>query len=136
MLLNKLFRQTRRAQRGMSLIEIMVVVTILGLVAGAIAVAVIPQLGEAKRKTAKTEIARIEQALDLYHVSKGRYPGTDEGLEGLVTEKKLKRLQKDPWGNDYVYMYPGVKNTDSFDIVSYGEDGKPGGAGEAEDISN
>jgi general secretion pathway protein G len=147
MTLRKLFRRTRRAQRGMTLLEIMVVITILGLIAGAITVAVIPQLAKAKRERASTDIKSIENALDLYKVQKGRYPGTDEGLGGLITEKMLKKQRSDatadcklgvcdPWGRDYVYLYPGAKNADGYDIISYGGDGRSGGDGDDADISN
>jgi general secretion pathway protein G len=126
----------RKAERGMTLIEIMVVVVILGLIAAAVAVNVVGSLGEAKVRTAKTDLHTIENCLDLYKVEKGRYPSTEEGLQALVTAGKCKAGLKDPWGHDYVYMYPGQTHPESFDIKSYGADGQAGGDGENADIVN
>ena len=125
----------RALERGMTLIEIMVVVVILGLIAAAVSVNVMGQLGEAKIRQANTDIHTIENCLDLYKLEKGRYPTTEEGLAAVVAAGKCKSI-KDPWGNDYVYLYPGQVHTDSFDIKSYGADGKPGGDKENADIVN
>ncbi len=124
------------AQRGMTLIEIMVVITILGLIAAAVAVNVVGQLSDAKIKQAKTDLHTLENCLDLYKVDKGRYPTSDEGLAAVVAAGKCKAGLKDPWQHDYVYMYPGQVHTDSYDIKSYGSDGQPGGEGENADIVN
>jgi general secretion pathway protein G len=126
----------RKAERGMTLIEIMVVVVILGLIAAAVAVNVVGSLGEAKVRTAKTDLHTIENCLDLYKVEKGRYPSTEEGLQALVSAGKCKAGLKDPWGHDYVYMYPGQVHPESFDIKSYGADGQAGGDGENADVVN
>jgi general secretion pathway protein G len=126
----------RRRERGMTLIEIMVVITILGLIAAAVAVNVVGQLSDAKIKQAKTDLHTIENCLDLYKVDKGRYPSTEEGLQAVVAAGKCKANLKDPWQHDYVYMYPGQVHQDSFDIKSYGADGQPGGEGESADIVN
>src|SRR6266542_4775258 len=115
----------RRRERGMTLIEIMVVITILGLIAAAVAVNVVGQLSDAKIKQAKTDLHTIENCLDLYKVDKGRYPSSEEGLQALVTAGKCKAQLKDPWKHDYVYLYPGQVHPDSFDIKSYGSDGQP-----------
>jgi general secretion pathway protein G len=128
-------RKRRTAERGMTLIEIMVVVVILGLIAAAVTVNVMGALAESKMKQAKTDLHTIENCLDLFKLEKGRYPSTEEGLAALVTAGKCKNV-KDPWGHDYVYLYPGQLHPDSFDIKSYGGDGKPGGDGEAADIVN
>src|SRR5512135_1109055 len=95
------------AERGMTLIEIMVVITILGLIAAAVAVNVVGQLSDAKIKQAKTDLHTIENCLDLYKVDKGRYPSTEEGLQAVVQAGKCKAGLRDPWGHDYVYLYPG-----------------------------
>jgi general secretion pathway protein G len=124
------------AQRGMTLIEIMVVITILGLIAAAVAVNVVGQLADAKIKQAKTDLHTLENCLDLYKVDKGRYPTSDEGLAAVVAAGKCKAGLKDPWQHDYVYMYPGQVHADSYDIKSYGSDGQPGGDGENADIVN
>jgi general secretion pathway protein G len=124
------------SQRGMTLIEIMVVITILGLIAAAVAVNVVGSLSEAKVKQAKTDIHTLENCLDLYKIDKGHYPSTEEGLPALVTAGKCKAQLKDPWGSPYVYLYPGQIHPDSYDIKSYGADSQPGGEGENADIVN
>ena len=124
------------AQRGMTLIEIMVVITILGLIAAAVAVNVVGQLSDAKIKQARTDLHTLENCLDLYKVDKGRYPSTEEGLQTVVAAGKCKAGLRDPWGHDYVYLYPGQAHPEGFDIKSYGGDGQPGGEGENADIVN
>ncbi len=132
----------RRAPRGMTLIEIMVVMVILGIIAAAVAVNVTGRLAEAKQKQATTDVNNIaSQGVDAFKVMRGRYPTTEEGLKILVQEGFLKPNSsdgslKDPWNHDYVYLYPGQLHPDSFDIKSYGGDGKPGGEGENADIVN
>jgi general secretion pathway protein G len=120
----------------MTLIEILVVITILGLIAAAVAVNVVGQLGEAKIKQARTDLHTLENCLDLYKIDKGRYPTTEEGLQAVVAAGKCKPRIKDPWGHDYVYLSPGQAHADSFDVKSYGADGKGGGEGENADIVN
>jgi general secretion pathway protein G len=133
----KPIRAARRgSQRGMTLLEIMVVITILGLIAAAVAVNVVGQLDEAKVKQAKTDLHTLENCLDLFKIDKGRYPTTEEGLTALVTAGKCKANLKDPWGNPYVYLFPGQAHPDSFDVKSYGADGQAGGEGKAADIVN
>lgn len=129
-------RVARAAQRGMTLIEIMVVITILGLIAAAVAVNVVGQFEDARIKQAKTDLHTIENCLDLYKVDRGRYPSTEEGLQAVVTAGKCKAGLKDPWQREYVYMYPGQIHPESFDIKSYGADGAPGGEGANADIVN
>ncbi|HWV38968.1 MAG TPA: type II secretion system protein GspG [Vulgatibacter sp.] len=110
--------------RGMTLIEIMVVVFILGLIATVIAVNVGGVSDSAKVETAKLDIKGFEQALDLYMLKKGSYPSASEGLNVLYTEGILKgSLKKDPWGRDYVYLYPGQRNPKGYDLYSYGSSG-------------
>ena len=130
------YRAAAAAPRGMTLIEIMVVITILGLIAAAVAVNVVGQLSDAKIKQARTDLHTLENCLDLFKVDKGRYPSTEEGLQAVVTAGKCKAGLRDPWGHDYVYLYPGQVHTDRFDIKSYGGDGAPGGDGENADIIN
>ncbi|HLM42599.1 MAG TPA: type II secretion system major pseudopilin GspG [Myxococcaceae bacterium] len=125
-------KQQRRRQRGMTLIEIMVVITILGLIMAAVGVAVIPKLDEAKQDTARLDIANINQALKLYYTKKGKYPDTGTGLRALVDTNNLERIPTDPWGKEYVYMNEGGKPV----IVSYGADGTAGGEGPDADISS
>jgi general secretion pathway protein G len=129
-------RSARAAARGMTLIEILVVITILGLIAAAVAVNVVGQLGEAKVKQAKTDLHTLENCLDLFKIDKGRYPTTEEGLQSVVAAGKCKPRLKDPWGHDYVYLCPGQLHPESFDLRSYGADGQPGGEGENADVVN
>jgi general secretion pathway protein G len=133
--------RTRRAERGMTLIEIMVVLVIIGLVASAVAVNVVGRLGEAKTKQAETDVRNIaSQGVDAYRVMRGRYPTTEEGLNALIQEKFVKANKGgklvDPWGREYIYLQPGQAHPDAFDVKSYGADGQPGGEGENADIVN
>jgi general secretion pathway protein G len=124
--------QRRRRNRGMTLIEIMVVITILGLIAAAVGVAVIPKLDEAKVDTARLDIGNIQGALKLYYAKKGNYPDTATGLKALVDTNNLESIPKDPWGNDYMYLNEGGKPV----VISYGADGAQGGEGTGADISS
>ncbi|MFP2907701.1 type II secretion system protein GspG [Pyxidicoccus sp. 3LFB2] len=125
-------KQQRRRSRGMTLIEIMVVITILGLIAAAVGVAVIPTLGEAREDRAALDIKSIETALKLHYAKTGRFPDTASGLGALVESRTLEQLPKDPWQNDYVYLNEGGRPV----ILSYGADGAAGGEGENADISS
>jgi len=130
----------RRLERGMTLIEIMVVVIIIGLIGTAVAVNVIGRLNEAKVQTAKSDLAKIADSLDQYKMMRNTYPSGEEGLDVLIREKFLKANKdgkiKDPWGKDYIYLYPGQAHADSFDVKSYGADGAPGGEAENADLVN
>jgi len=132
----------RAAPRGMTLIEILVVLVILGLIATAVAVNVVGRAEKARIDRAKTDVQRIaSDGIEAFKVMRGRYPTTEEGLKLLIDERFLKsnapdgRL-KDPWDKDYVYLYPGQAHPDAFDVKSYGADGQPGGEGENADIVN
>ena len=135
--------------RGFTLIEIMVVIIILGILAMYVAPKLMGRPDEAKQVRAKMDIAALETALKLYKLDNGIYPGTEQGLTALVQlpesgiiPKKWRqggylekgKVPKDPWGNDYVYLAPGLKG--DFDIISYGADGVPGGENENKDINN
>jgi len=109
----------KAASRGMTLIEIMVVLVILGLIAGAIGYNVFERLKDAQRQTATLDLKSISNGVDLYHVETGQWP---ESLQQLVP-KFLKDVHKDPWGVDYVY----VKSGDGYDVYSYGPDKAQGG---------
>ncbi len=128
----------RKAERGMTLVEIMVVVIIISLVAGIVGVQVFNSLGTAKNKVAATQIKQISEALELYKLSFHAYPSTGEGLQALISPKGnakpfMPQVPKDPWDRDYVYIFPGTGNRNGFDIISYGEDGVQGGG---DDITN
>ena len=124
-------------QRDMTLVEIMVVVVIIGLIAGVVSVQVFGQLEDANIKTAQTQLKSIENALDLYRLSNRGYPSTAEGLGVLAAPKSgapvMSEIPKDPWGNDFIYLYPGTQNSGKFDLMSYGPDGVQGGG---DDIGN
>ncbi len=122
----------RSAARGMTLIEIMVVLVILGMIAAAVAVNVVNQQQKAEVKQAKTDVQNIaSQGVDAYRVMKGRYPTTEEGIRVLIQEGFLKANNadgdiKDPWGQPYVYLSPGQAHPDGFDVKSNGPDRQPG----------
>ena len=122
----------RATERGMTLIEIMVVLVIMSLIATAVGVAVIQRQKEANISKAKTDVQNIaNQGIDAFHVMRGRYPTTEEGLGVLVKEGFLranndKGTLTDPWSHEYVYLYPGQKNADTYDVKSSGPDGQPG----------
>lgn len=119
----------RKAARGMTLIEIMVVITILGIIATIVGVNVMGQLDDAKVDTARIEIKQLASGMDHYYMRKSKYPDTATGLKALLDAKIISELKADPWGNEYVYTNQGGKPV----IVSYGKDGE---AGTADDISS
>ncbi|WP_426752249.1 type II secretion system major pseudopilin GspG [Myxococcus sp. Y35] len=122
----------RRHVRGMTLIEIMVVITILGLIAAAVGVSVMSNLEEAKQKTAALDIKTLETGLKLHYMKTGSFPDTHAGLEALLEARSVERLPKDPWNRDYVYLNEGGSPV----ILSYGADGAPGGEGSDADITS
>jgi general secretion pathway protein G len=135
-------RAASAAERGMTLIEIMVVLVIMGIVASAVAVNVVGRMREAKVSKAKTDVSYIaSQGVDAFKVMKNRYPTTEEGLQILIKEGFLKPNSgdgtlKDPWDHEYIYLYPGQAHPDAYDVKTYGADGQPGGDGENADIVN
>lgn len=122
----------RRAPRGMTLIEIIVVITILSLLMAAVGVAVIPRLEEAKVDRAKMDIGNIGNALKTYYAKKGNYPDTGSGLKALVDAQILEKMPVDPWDHEYVYLNEGGKPV----VMSYGKDGAPGGSDYDADLSS
>jgi len=140
-------RRAARQQQGFTLIEIMVVVIILGILAAIVAPNVIGRVGDAQISAAKQDLRGIESALKLYRLDTFDYPRTEHGgIQALVSRPAdpnltnrwkgpyLDRLPKDPWGNEYLYLYPG--NNAEVDIYTLGRDGRPGGEGEDADIGN
>ena len=136
-------------RRGFTLIEIMVVMIILGILAGLIIPRIMGRPEEARRTKARIQIESIETALKLYKLDNGSYPTTEQGLQALVEVPETGelatawreggylekgRVPKDPWGNEYVYLSPGIH--DDFDLMSYGADGETGGEGKDMDINN
>tara|TARA_R110000751_G_scaffold42838_1_gene99138 strand:+ start:28 stop:498 length:471 start_codon:yes stop_codon:yes gene_type:complete len=138
----------RAAQRGFTLIEIMVVVVILGILAAVVVPRVMDRPDQARTTKAQSDIRALESALNLYRLDNFNYPTTEQGLNALVrmptgqnaprnwrTGGYLDRLQKDPWGNDYQYQTPG-RDGRQFDLYSLGADGRPGGTDANLDIGN
>jgi general secretion pathway protein G len=136
-----------RGQEGFTLIEILVVVVILGILASIIVPKIMKRPEEARRTKATVDIKAIETALNLYRLDNGVYPSTEQGLEALVAKPTtgiipknwkedgyLDKVPKDPWGNPFVYLCPGVHK--EFDLVSLGADGVEGGEGKDADIQN
>jgi len=139
-----------RDTRGFTLIELMVVVVILGILAGLVIPKIMGRPEEAKRLKARMQIEQLEQALKLYYLDNGDYPTTEQGLSALVEQTTIEPVPKrwredgylskgkvpdDPWGNPYVYVSPGVHSRD-FDLESYGADGEDGGEGKYADVEN
>ncbi len=135
--------------RGFTLIEIMVVIIILGILAVYIGPKIMGRPGQAKQVKAKIDIAALETALKLYKLDNGSYPATEQGLLALIEKPETgnvpkkwreegyldkRKVPKDPWGNEFVYLSPGVHG--DFDIISYGADGVPGGEGEDKDVNS
>jgi general secretion pathway protein G len=140
----------RRNQDGFTLIEIMVVVIILGLLAGLVLPRILGQEEKAKVEATKVQIRSLEDALDAFKLDNGFYPATDQGLEALIKKPesgrvpakwrdggylKPARIPKDPWGKDFIYLSPGNENRE-YDIISYGADNEPGGEGNNADIES
>jgi general secretion pathway protein G len=137
----------RAREAGFTLMELLVVLAILGLLVGFVAPALIRQLGSAKHRIAEQSTERLSGILDFYRLDVGNYPSTEQGLAALNTAPPgvsgwngpyLKDANgvDDPWGRVFVYRSPSSRSGHSFDIVSYGADGKPGGTGEDADIIN
>ena len=124
-------RSYRVRARGMTLIEIMVVVAILGLMAAAVSVSVLTQYGNAQQKTVSMDFKTLESQLDLYIVQKGGLPSQTDGLNLLVRSGISRELPTDPWGHPYQYKVNGGEVT----LTSYGSDGEPGGSDSAADIT-
>ena len=144
-----MLRKLRFDNRGFTLIELMVVIIILGILAMWVAPKIMSRPGEARQTKALLDIQNLETALKLYKLDNGIYPANEQGLQALVEKpetgtvpRKWKpggylekgKVPKDPWGNDFIYLSPGLKG--DFDIISYGLDGVPGGEGENADVNN
>ena len=131
-----------RNDAGFTLLELLVVIVIIGLLAGYVAPRYFSQVGRSEVQVARAQIDSIEKALDQYRLDMRRYPSAEEGLNALLVKPGeaaawngpylKKAVPADPWGRPYVYRTPGEKS--EFQLLSYGRDGKPGGNGEDADI--
>ena len=135
--------------RGFTLIELMVVIVILGILAGLIVPRIMSRPEEARQAKARIQIESLETALKLYKLDNGSYPSTEQGLQALVEPPEVGNLPgrwredgylekgkvpKDPWGNEYLYLCPGTHG--DYDIISCGADGEPDGEGKNRDITS
>lgn len=139
-----------KRKNGFTLIEIMVVIIILGLLAGLVLPKFLGQEEKAKVEVARTQIRSLEGALDAYKLDNGFYPTTDQGLEALIKRPESgripakwreggyltpARIPKDPWTKDYVFLSPGSEGRE-YEIISYGADNEPGGEGNNADLES
>jgi general secretion pathway protein G len=137
-----------RHRGGFTLIEIMAVVLIIGMLSALVGVAIIPQINKGKVTTARTQIKNLEAALETYNMDNAGFPTSEQGLNALINAPpearnyqtggylREHRIPEDPWNNAYQYESPGQHNQQSFDLWSWGADGKPGGTGADADIGN
>lgn len=136
-----------KEDRGFTLIEIMVVLIIIGLLAGIVVPKLMGRTEEAKRTKTMVQIKNLQSALDLYKLDSGNYPSTEQGLQALVEKPAIgeipknwkeggyiDKIPKDPWSSNYVYISPGVHG--DYDLYSYGADGEEGGDGKNADIQS
>jgi general secretion pathway protein G len=138
-------RHVPKAVSGFTLLELLVVMVIIGLLAGYVGPKYFAQVGKSEIKVAKAQLVALDKALDQYRLDTGHYPSTEQGLAALnakpTDEAKWdgpylkKAVPMDPWGNPYIYKIPS-EHGGEFDLYSYGKDGRPGGDGEAADIYN
>ena len=144
---SSLHRNRKRTQHGFTLIEIMVVVVIIGVLGALIVPKLVGRTDEARIAAAKQDVGTLMQSLRLYRLDNQRYPTTEQGLQALVTKPTfgpsangwrsggyIEKLPKDPWGNPYQMLSPGIRS--DIDVFSYGADGQPGGTGDDADIGS
>ncbi len=147
--MNRWFTDTAGNRRGFTLIELMVVIVILGILAGLIVPRIMDRPEQAKQLKARMLMESISTALKLYKLDNGSYPTTEQGLQALVEQpssgnvpKKWRaggylekgKVPKDPWGNDFIYLSPGIHG--EFDLIAYGADGSSGGEDKDADINS
>ena len=141
--------RNRQSEIGFTLIELLVVITVIAILAGLVAPMVFRNVGDAKVSAAKAQIELFALALDAYRLDNDYYPSTAQGLAALRQRPNgepearnwrgpylRKEIPPDPWGRPYAFSSPGTVNSDSYDLVSYGRDGQPGGSGEDADVTS
>lgn len=138
-------RSRIRTASGFTLLELLVVMVIIGLLAGFVAPRYFAQVGKSQVKVARAQLDALDKALDQLRLDVGRYPTSEEGLQMLVARPNgeanwngpylKKGVPNDPWGRPYVYQTPSTHGVD-FDLLSYGKDGRTGGTGEDADVTN
>ena len=137
------FAKNSKISRGFTLIELMVVLVIIGVLAALIVPNVLERADDARVTAARTDINNLMQALKLYKLDNQQYPSAEQGLQALVSKPQsgatnwkqyIEKLPKDPWGNDYKYLNPGINGP--VDLVSLGADGQSGGEGKDADIGS
>lgn len=133
-------KQRRRARRAFTLVELMVVIVIIGMLAGVVGVSVRSYMVRGKQNVGRLEISKICQAIDAFYSAFDRYPSIDEGLEVLAKKSEefpdglLNKIPTDPWGHAYEYLQPGRKH--AYEVVCYGADHREGGSGADKDLSS
>ena len=135
-------RKMKAGHKGFTLLELLVVIVIIGLLAGYVAPRYFSQVGKSEIQVAKAQIDSLEKALDQFRLDNRRYPTPEEGLAALVEKPASatnwsgpylkKGVPADPWGRPFVYRTPGAKG--EYEVISLGKDGKPGGSGEDADL--
>ena len=136
-------------RRGFTLIEVLVVILVLGVLAGLVVPNVFSHVSTAKRAAARSQIELLGAALDAYRLDNGMYPSTEQGLEALRREPLMeprppnwhgpylrKEVPNDPWGRPYIYRSPGLATSWGYDLLTYGRDGREGGTGEDADVKS
>jgi len=134
-----------RRSSGFTLLELLVVMVLIGMLAGFVAPRYFAQVGKSQIKVARAQLDALDKALDQFRLDVGHYPTSEEGLQALVVAPSgethwagpylKKGVPADPWGRPYIYQLPSTHGGD-FDLLSYGKDGRPGGTGEDADITN
>lgn len=142
-------RRRAASRTGFTLIELLVVIAVIAILAGLVAPQVFSNVGDARITSARAQIENFGLALDAYRLDNHQYPSTEQGLAALMTAPTgeppapnwrgpyLRRaLPADPWGHPYIYRAPGDSVPTGYDLLSLGRDGKPGGAGEDQDVTS